>query len=75
MGALAVSAVLVLISVPALTGAGRLANNPSILPRDYWAGRGQALAAPWIVAAGLALRAWRRRTAAVTRAPRSRTDP
>jgi hypothetical protein len=60
MGALATSAVLVLISVPALTGNGRLANNPSILPRDPWAGLAEAVLVTWLVAAVLAVRAWRR---------------
>lgn len=60
MAALATSAVLVLISVPALTGEGRLANNPSILPRDAWAGLAEALAVTWLIAAVLAVRAWRR---------------
>ncbi len=49
-GALAVSAALTLVAMPALLGYGRLANNPSILPRDYTAGLLGALAVVWAVA-------------------------
>lgn len=60
MGALAVSAVLTLVAIPALTGNGRLANNPSILPRDYGQGLLIALAVTWGVALVGALAALRR---------------
>ncbi|MCW3040557.1 MAG: hypothetical protein JWM31_2462 [Solirubrobacterales bacterium] len=59
MGALGVSAALALVAGPALTGRGRIANNPSILPRDYGTGLLLALAAVWAVAALLAVRALR----------------
>lgn len=55
MGALAVSAVLVVVAVPVLTGEGRLANNPSILPRDYGHGLLAALGCVWGVAAVVAV--------------------
>jgi hypothetical protein len=59
-GALLVSGMVVLASIPALGGFGRLANNPSILPNDYPRNLGLVLAAIWVVATVLVLRARRR---------------
>lgn len=67
MGALATSAVLTLVAIPVLTGEGRLANNPSILPRDYGAGLLVALTAVWAAAGALAVRSLRREPTAVDR--------
>lgn len=55
-GALLVSGALLAVAIPPLTGNGRLANNPSILPQDYGDGLLTALAVVWSVAALLLLR-------------------
>jgi hypothetical protein len=56
-GALVVSAALTLVAIPPLTGRGRLANNPSILPQDYGEGLLVALGVTWAIAALLLVRA------------------
>lgn len=58
-GTLLISAAVILISIPVLTGRGRNPNNPSILPGDYGPSLLKVLAVIWavgIVAALLALR-------------------
>lgn len=50
-GALAVSAILALVSVPALVGFGRQPDNPSLLPRNYVLGVGILLVLVWGTAA------------------------
>lgn len=50
-----VSLCLVLVALPALTGAGERADNPSILPRDEWRGLLLALAVVWGVTLLLAV--------------------
>ena len=45
--ALVLSAVLVAVSWPALRGYGRVASNPTYLPRDYGTGLAVSLAAVW----------------------------
>lgn len=55
----------VLVAVPVLTGEGRLATNPSILPLPYWRNLGVVLGV--VAVAGIAAAAWaahRRRAAA-----------
>jgi len=53
-GGLFASAVVAVIALPLAVGPGRLAEDPSTLPRDYAAGLALTLAAIWIVAGGLA---------------------
>lgn len=62
-GALVVSAGVVLVSIPALTGRGRIPSNPSILPNDYRGNVLLVLGLVWAVAIVLALWARRRRVA------------
>lgn len=64
-GALIVTSALILISIPALTGRGRLPTNPSILPNDYWGNLALVLGLVWLVAGALALRARSRPPTAV----------
>lgn len=60
--ALVVSAMVALFSYPFVRGFGRLATNPSILPRNYASGLAVLLAAIWAVAAAaLAVRLRRTR--------------
>lgn len=66
-GALIVSVACVLVTIPALTGRGRLPTNPSILPNDYGPNLALVLALVWCVAALHAL--WARRR------PPTATDP
>ncbi|WP_354698079.1 hypothetical protein DSM112329_03743 [Paraconexibacter sp. AEG42_29] len=56
-GTLIISAAVVLISIPVLTGRGRNPNNPSILPGDYGTGLLQVLAVVWAVGVIAAIRA------------------
>jgi hypothetical protein len=53
--ALLVSGVVTLVAWPFVRGYGRLANNPSILPRNYGRGLAIVLALTWLVALGGAL--------------------
>jgi hypothetical protein len=53
LGAMVVSGVLVLASYPALGGFGRLAGNPSLLPRDYAAGLLLTITVVWAATAVL----------------------
>jgi hypothetical protein len=69
LAATVVSGVLVLASYPALRGFGRLADNPSLLPRDYAAGLSLALSVVWAATAALVAGRIRRR-----RQSRSFTD-
>jgi hypothetical protein len=57
MGALFVSASLVLVAIPVLDGSGRLPNNPSILPSQHY-GRDLliAVAVVWALAGAWTLR-------------------
>lgn len=60
--ALLVSAVVALFSVPFVRGYGRVAPNPSILPRNYAAGLTIILVAIWVATAlVVAYRWWRAR--------------
>ncbi len=60
-GALVVSVLVLLVAIPVASGAGRLPNNPSLLPsHHYGANVLGLLAAVWLVALALAARAWRR---------------
>jgi hypothetical protein len=61
LAAMVVSGVLVLASYPALRGFGRLADNPSLLPRDYVAGLSLALSVVWAATAALVAGRIRRR--------------
>jgi hypothetical protein len=61
LAAMVVSGVLVLASYPALRGFGRLADNPSLLPRDYAAGLSLALSVVWAATAALVAGGIRRR--------------
>ena len=57
------SAVVTVVSIPLLVGAGRIADNPCRLPLNYWRGLAIVLAVIWLVA--LTGAAWsRRRTGA-----------
>jgi len=56
-GALVVSGALIAVAIPPLSGNGRLANNPSILPQDYGDGLLTALAVVWSLTALLLVRA------------------
>ena len=58
-----VSASTALVAAPALTGFGRLANNPSILPNDYWGNLALVLAVVWLAGLAGAIRARRRGSA------------
>jgi hypothetical protein len=58
-GALIVTGTVLLVAYPVLNGSGRLANNPSILPLDYPRNLLIVLAAVWVVAAALMVRAAR----------------
>jgi hypothetical protein len=49
--ALIVTASLTVVAGPLMLGYGRLADNPSVLPRDYVAGYLGLVAAVWLVAA------------------------
>lgn len=57
--ALIVSAIVALFSIPFVRGYGRVATNPSILPRNYGAGLAVILAWIWGIAAVAAGRRWR----------------
>jgi hypothetical protein len=59
-GALLVSGIVLLASIPALGGFGRLANNPSILPNDYTGDLAVVIGGVCAVAFVLGLRARRR---------------
>lgn len=52
-GTLYVCGCVIAVSVPALTGRGRIVTNPSILPHDYW--RNLAIVIGVILACGLVL--------------------
>lgn len=62
-GTLLVTAAVLLVVTPALTGRGRNANNPSILPQDYETQTLKVLGAVWIGGALVAVYRWRRRSA------------
>lgn len=66
-GALIVSIACVLVTIPALTGRGRLPTNPSILPNDYRGNLLLVLGVVWFAAALLLIVARRR--------PPTATDP
>lgn len=67
-GALFVTAALTIVALPLVLGFGRIADNPSALPRDYPRGYAGCLAVIWLVAAAvLAVRGLRRH--------RSTSDP
>jgi hypothetical protein len=75
--ALVASVVVTLIAVPLVLGYGRIADNPSALPRNYAHGLLLVLAAIWLAAAtALAVRQARRRggPAGRPRTPSSRTS-
>jgi len=74
-GALVVSGIVVLASIPVLGGFGRIANNPSILPNDYTANMAIVLGVIWAVAALLGVRAWRRPPQAIDPPPRKAPVP
>jgi hypothetical protein len=59
-GGLVASGALVLVAWPAVRGYGRLAGNPSILPRDYGTGLAVAVGATWLLVGVAALAASRR---------------
>jgi hypothetical protein len=59
-GTLVVTAAVLLVATPALTGRGRNPNNPSILPGHYGTDTLKVLAIVWAVGALLTLRALRR---------------
>lgn len=60
-GALVVSVVVVLVALPVLTGAGRLSNNPSLLPnRRYGVHVLAILSVVWLCAAAAAVARSRR---------------
>jgi hypothetical protein len=61
LGAAAVSALLLVASVPVIGGFGRQSDNPSLLPRDGIVGILLVLAVVWAVTAAICVRAWRRR--------------
>jgi hypothetical protein len=64
------------IAIPLLVGAGRIADNPSRLPLNYWRGLGIVLAVIWLgVLAGAAWsrRQWSRWERSRGRSPRPRT--
>jgi hypothetical protein len=73
-GALIVTSACVLVTIPALTGRGRLATNPSILPNHYGPNLLGVIAFVWLAAALLALRA-RRRAPTATDPPRPHALP
>ena len=56
-GALFVALAVVVVAYPLLTGHGKAPDNPSALPRDYWAGLLVTLALVGAAATALALRA------------------
>ena len=56
-GTLIVTATVLLVAYPAVSGKGRLANNPSILPLDYPRNLLIVLAAVWAVGCVLLVRA------------------
>jgi hypothetical protein len=57
-----VSGALVAISIPVVAGAGRLANNPSLLPSEHYGARLlAALGIVWAIAAVVAIAGLRRR--------------
>lgn len=64
--ALIVSAVVALFSIPFVRGYGRVATNPSILPRNYIAGLGVILVATWVIAGFAVVRRWWRGRSAAT---------
>ena len=64
--AVIVSAMVALFSVPFVRGYGRVATNPSILPRNYSAGLAVILVGVWVTAAGVVFVRSRRRTQAAT---------
>lgn len=51
-----VSACAVLVAAPVLTGAGRLEDNPSLLPHDYWRNLVLVVGAIWVGGALIAVR-------------------
>jgi hypothetical protein len=53
-GALIISASVAVVAWPLVLGRGRIADNPSALPRDYPAGLAITIAATWVGAAILA---------------------
>jgi hypothetical protein len=58
LAALAVSAIIILFSIPFLQGWGLQPDNPSFLPRSYAAGLAITLAAVWVVTAAMMARRW-----------------
>ena len=66
-GALIVTTACILVTIPALTGRGRLPTNPSILPNDYRGNLLLVIGVVWVIAGLLAIRARRR--------PPSASDP
>lgn len=76
--ALMVSAVVALFSIPFVRGYGKVAPNPSILPRNYGAGLAVILSVIWAVTAAVgAGRWWTARRAPPATGPRvgSKTSP
>lgn len=63
-----VTAAVTVVAVPLLTGAGRVAGDPSVLPRSYPRGLAVVLATVWAVAAAVVV-AGRRRTVRDPQAP------
>jgi hypothetical protein len=59
-GALIVSAVIVIVSIPVVGRFGVTTDNPSALPRNYTAGALGALVVVWIATAAVLVVAWRR---------------
>ena len=57
-----------LLAAPLLVGAGRAADNPSVLPRPYPLGLALVLAVIWVTALGLYLRDRRKRMERTARA-------
>lgn len=72
--ALIVSAVVALFSVPFVRGYGKVAPNPSILPRNYGAGLAVILAAIWLTTAGAVAHRWWRAHEASRAATRPAPD-
>lgn len=58
--ALAVSAVVSVVALPFVIGAGRIADNPSAFPRAYGPGLLSVLAVVWLAAGLWAVLRWRR---------------
>lgn len=76
-GALVVSGILVLFSLPLILGLGGVPGNPSLRPRDYATGLGASIVAVWALCVLLLVRARRRpeRSPETTVAARERAAP